>query len=164
MKTLILYGTRRGATTETCQVISEVLSDQFSHEVEVINVKEFKKVKKRMTEFNNIIMGSSIVSGRWVGKCLRILKSLKLQDQKLIVFVTAGGTMNKVQKYGITKAEAIREGIEKYIDKYLNKYGLEAFSKMVFGGRVVKKNKIKFDSWDSDNIKDWTISIGQKLA
>jgi len=164
MKTLILYGTRRGATTETCQVISEVLSDQFSHEVEVINVKEFKKVKKRMTEFNNIIMGSSIVSGRWVGKCLRILKSLKLQDQKLIVFVTAGGTMNKVQKYGITKAEAIREGIEKYIDKYLNKYGLETFSKMVFGGRVVKKNKIKFDSWDSDNIKDWTISIGQKLA
>jgi menaquinone-dependent protoporphyrinogen IX oxidase len=164
MKTLILYGTRRGATIKTCEVISEVLSDRFSHEVEVINVRNYKKVKKRVSGFNNIIIGSSIVSGRWVGKCHRILRSLKLKDQKLIVFVTAGGTMNKVNKYGITKAEAIQEGMEKYIDKYLAKYKIEAYSKMVFGGRVVKKDKIKYDSWNSDDIKNWAIEVGHKLA
>jgi len=164
MKTLILYGTRRGATTKTCEVISDVLTERFSHEVEVINVKNYKQVKKRESGFNNIILGSSIVSGRWVSKCLRILRSLKLQDQMLIVFVTAGGTMNKVKKYGITKAEAVQEGMERYINKYLAKYKIETFSKMVFGGSVIKKNKIRYGSWNAEDIKNRAFNIGQALA
>ena len=147
-KTLILFGTRKGTTTKTCEVIAEVLTDHCDHEVEMINVKDFKKVKKRLNEFNTIILGSSIVSGRWVSKCLRILKSLDTNSQKLAVFVTAGGTMHKVEKYGITKAEAIREGIEKYIDTYLIKYKKEVIAKMVFGGRVVRKEKVRYDNWN----------------
>ncbi len=162
-KTLILYGTRKGTTAKTCEIISEILTNQFSHEVEAVNVKNYKKIKKRIIDFNNIVIGSSIVSGQWVSKCLRILKSLKLINQKLIVFVTAGGTMNKIRKYGIEKTDAIQEGIEKYIDKYLVKYEIEPLSKMVFGGKVVKKDKIRYDNWNIDDIKNWTIEIGQMI-
>ena len=162
-KTLILFGTRKGTTEKTCAVISDVLITNFSHKVEVVNVKEFKRVKKRMDEFNLIIIGSSIVSGRWVNKCLKILKKFKSVDQKLAVFVTAGGTMHKVKKYGITKEEAIQDGIQKYIDFFLVKYQLIPIAKMVFGGRVIKKEKVRYDNWNKEDIKQWALEVGSKI-
>ncbi|MBN1185276.1 MAG: hypothetical protein JXB49_23530 [Bacteroidales bacterium] len=162
-KTIILYGTRKGTTTKTCEVISEVLKNKYSNEVDILNVKEYSKVKKKINEYNNMIIGSSIVAGRWVSKCLRILKSLKNKDQKLFVFVTAGGTMNKIIKYGISKSEAVQEGIEKYIDKYLLKYNINVDAKMMFGGKVMKKDQVRYDNWNYDDIQNWAIEIGKMM-
>ena len=162
-KILILYGTRKGTTTKTSEAIADVLTDECNQVVELVNVKNFRKVKKQLNEFHTIILGSSIVAGKWVSKCLHILRSLDTEMQKLAIFVTAGGTMNKVKKYGYTKAEAIGEGIEKYIDRYLEKYQKKAISKMVFGGRVIRKEKIKYDNWNFDDIKEWTLQLSEIL-
>ena len=121
-----------------------------------------------MSEFDAIIIGSSIVSGRWVGKCLRVLRSLKLENQGLFIFVTAGGTMHKPQKYGIKKSEAIEEGLEKYIHKYIKKYQLSPMSTMVFGGKRIIKNELRYDNWDGDDIKnlghgDWPANEQQLM-
>ena len=47
-KTLIVFGTRKGTTTETCQVIAQVLKDEFMHDVEVVNIKSFFEHKKNV--------------------------------------------------------------------------------------------------------------------
>ena len=116
-KTLIVYGTRKGATADTARVILDVLTKQFSYQVDVIDVKHLKKVEKNLEEYNNIIVGSSIVSGRWVSKVLRFLKKYDFSNKKIVVFLSAGGTLNKVNKYGISKEEAIKEAVNNYIDK-----------------------------------------------
>ena len=162
-KTLIVFGTRKGTTTETCQLIAQVLKDDFLHDVEVVNIKSYSNIKKRLNEFDNLVIGTSIVSGRWVSKCRRVLKSLRKANKRLIVVVTAGGTMNKVKKYGITKEEAINEGIEKYIQKYTNQYKIDLFDKMVFGGKVRRKGEFRYDNWNEEDITAWTRQFGQKL-
>jgi len=71
--------------------------------------------------------------------------------------------MNKVEKYGITKEAAINEAIEKYIDKYTNKFRFTPISKMAFGGKVIKKGNIKYNSWNREDILKWSIDLGKKL-
>ncbi len=164
IKTLILYGTRKGTTKKTCEVIAEELAQKYKHQVDVINVRQYKTIKKHLNDYQNIIIASSIISGHWVGKAQKILKKSGKLQQNLLVFVTAGGTMNKIAKYGYTKQEAIEEGIEKYIDKYLNKYKVQVLDKMVFGGRVVKKEKVKYDNWNKEDIEAWTTEIGKLIS
>ena len=163
MKILILYGTRRGTTTQTCGLIAKVLHENFGCESEVLKVYKYGKVKKHLTEYDAIIVGSSIQSGQWVSKARRVLKSMRKVQKPLFVFVTAGGTMYKVQKYGITKEEAIQEGIEKYIDVYLEKYKIKPMLKAVFGGRKMKKGVLHYESWNAEDIVNWANEIGTLL-
>jgi len=58
MKTLIIYGSKYGAT-EKC---SKVLKDKLDGEVVIVNIK--KKVIPDMKSFDNIIIGGPIYAGR----------------------------------------------------------------------------------------------------
>jgi len=62
--TLIVYGTRKGTTTKTAIIIADTLRRRFLYTVEVSDTKHLKYYKKRLAEYDNIIIGSSIVSGR----------------------------------------------------------------------------------------------------
>lgn len=163
MKVLILFGTRRGTTTQTSELIAKVLNDDFRYEVEVLNVHKFSKVKKQLDAYDAIIVGSSIQSGQWVSKARSVLKAMRKIEKPLFVFVTAGGTMNMVPKYGITKEEAIQKGFENYIDKYLEKYKLEPKSKAVFGGRRIRKGELRYESWNAEDITTWAMEIGKMI-
>ncbi len=154
-KTLILYGTRGGATRQTAELIGSHLSDRYGKSVEIINIGDFRQVKRRLTEFSSVIIGSSIRSGRWVSKCLRVLRFFKGGDQRVFVYVTAGGTMNKVDKYGITREEAVQEGIKNYIDNYLEKFGMTVSAKTAFGGWVRRKDDFRYNNWDREEIIQW---------
>ena len=162
-KTLIVYGTRKGTTTETVQVIAEVLKLVHNQEVDICESHQLRIYKKRLNEFGNIIIGSSIVSGWWKGSILSFARKDLFDGKRVAVFVTAGGTLNKVKKYGITKTEAVNEAIEKYIDKYLKKFKFIPISKAAFGGRVVKKGMLKYNSWEKSDIEDWAKDLGKKL-
>jgi len=162
-KTLIVFGTRRGTTTETVQTIARVLNTQFNHEVTLCSSSEIRPVLKRVGEFDNIIIGSSIVSGRWKRKVLKFARKDMFAGKQVAVFVTAGGTMNKVERLGITKEEAIREAIVKYIDKYQPKFKFIPVSKMAFGGKVVKKRFTKYNNWVQTDIETWAIELGNRL-
>lgn len=163
-KTLIVYGTRKGTTTDTVQIIAEVLRCDYNHEVEICESSQLKAYKKRLIEFNNIIIGTSIVSGWWKGRVLSFAKKDLFEGKHVAVFVTAGGTLNKVQKYGMTKSEAVNEAIQKYIDKYLKKFKFNPISKTAFGGRVIKKEILRYNNWDKSDIETWTKDLGNKLS
>lgn len=162
-KTLIVYGTRKGTTTETVILIADTLRRKFSHSVDVSDRKHLKYYKKKLAEYDNIIIGSSIVSGRWKSKVLSFAKKDIFVNKRIAVFVTAGGTLNKVAKYGLAKEEAVNEAIEKYIDKYKSKFKFSPVSKTAFGGKVIKKGNIKYNSWNREDILKWSIDLGEKL-
>jgi menaquinone-dependent protoporphyrinogen IX oxidase len=162
-KTLIVYGTRYGTTVKTVLLIAEILGDKFSHTIEISDTKQIKHFRKRIHEFDHIIIGSSIVSGLWKRKVLNFAKRDIFKGKNVAIFVTAGGTMNKVEKYGIKKEEVINEAIEKYIDKYSGKFRFKPISKIAFGGKVIKREEIKYNSWDKEDIINWTVDLGNKM-
>lgn len=162
-KTLIVYGTRKGTTVQTAHVVSEILSKEFNHDVIVCDSTQLKVYKKRLHEFNNVIIGSSIVSGWWKGRVLSFAKKNIFNNKKVAVFVTAGGTLNKVNKYSMSKEEARAEAIHKYIDKYLSKFKFVPISKAAFGGRVVRREVVKYDCWNKSDIEEWAKELGDLL-
>ena len=162
-RTLIIYGTRKGATSETAAVIAEVLKDKLSHNVDISDTKLIRYYRKRINEYDNIIIGSSIISGRWKSKILSFAKRDIFANKQVALFVTAGGTLNKVNKYGISKEAAVSEAIEKYINKYLEKFKFIPICKGAFGGKVIKKGIEKYNSWNKEDIIKWTEDLGEKL-
>jgi len=162
-KTLIVYGTRRGTTTDTVQTIAEILKSDYNQQVDICESGQLRVYKKRLNEFNNIIIGSSIVSARWKSQILSFAKKDIFKGKNVAIFVTAGGTLNKVQKYGLTKSDATNEAIVKYIDKYLKKFKFDPISKTAFGGKVIKREILRYDSWDKSDIIAWAHEMGIKL-
>lgn len=163
-KTILLYGKRKGKTSHTAETIAFNLSLNYNIKVDKINVRDYRNKTTNLNDYDAVIIGSSIVSDRWVKKCLKILKKLPAEECKLFIYVTAGATMNKVREHGLEKSEAIREGVEKYIDRYTAKYNLKPDSKMVFGSRTIKRGKLKYDNWNKDDIKKWANEIGQIIV
>ena len=163
-RTLIVYGTRRGTTETTAQVIAETLILKHKFDVEITNIKRIKKFKRRLDDFDNLIVGSSIVSGRWKSSVLHFLKKYDFNNQKVALFVTAGGTMNKEKKYGLSREQVRGEAIQNYIDNYLDKFSFTPVAKTAFGGRVVRSHKEKYNSWRREDIEGWAIQLGKILV
>jgi menaquinone-dependent protoporphyrinogen IX oxidase len=160
-RTLIIFGTRKGTTETTAQVIGETLVLKFGQYVELVNIRNIKKLRNRFDEFDSLIVGTSIVSGRWVSKVLRFLKKNEFRDKKVALFVTAGGTLNKVKKYGLSIEEVREEAIRNYIDRYLNVLLFVPVSKMAFGGMVIRSGKEKYNSWNREDIENWAVQLGK---
>lgn len=117
-----------------------------------------------MHEYENIIIiGSSIVSDRWKSRILSFMKKDIFENKQIAIYVTAGGTLNKVNKYGITKEAAISEATEKYKDKYKKKLKFSPISKGAFGGRVISRSAEEYNSWNRDDIMNWVIDLGNKI-
>lgn len=162
-RTLIVYGTRRGTTERTAQVIGEMLVLKFSHDVQIVNVNRIRKYRKTLASFDNMIIGSSIVKGRWVFRARWFLKRHDFSNYKLAIFVTAGFTLNKEIELGIPKKEVVNEAIAKYIDKYLKKTNIKPVSKMAFGGEIHRSHRKKFNSWKREDIESWVMQLGKLL-
>ena len=71
MKTLIVYGTRYGATASTSEEIAKVLRDE-GFAVRVVNAKE-EKVDD-ISEYELIIVGSGMKINRWTKEPENFLK------------------------------------------------------------------------------------------
>jgi menaquinone-dependent protoporphyrinogen IX oxidase len=86
MKTLIVYGTRYGATAGTSEEIAKVLQAE-GFEVKVVNAKENKI--KDISLFNLIIVGSGMQFARWTGEAEDFLKRFQkelLQKKSRFLF------------------------------------------------------------------------------
>jgi menaquinone-dependent protoporphyrinogen IX oxidase len=162
-RSLIIYGTRKGTTEKTAAAIAETLILKFNHHVEMINIRKIRRYRRRLNEFDILIVGTSIIWGRWVNRVLRFLKRLNLPSLKVAIFVTAGITLSKASNFEISKEEAIQEAIRNYIDKYQAQFRFRIISKMAFGGMILKNGTKKIDSWNREDIKEWAIQIGELL-
>jgi menaquinone-dependent protoporphyrinogen IX oxidase len=89
MKTLIVYGTRYGATEKTAGEIADVLRNK-DIKVKLVNAK--KEKIRDISEYDLIVVGSGIKTFRWTKEPKSFLKKFReeLRMKKVALFVCAG--------------------------------------------------------------------------
>ncbi len=138
LKTLIVYGTRYGATAGTSEEIAKILREE-GFEVQVVNAKE-EKIKD-LSPYELVVVGTSVQMGRWTGEIEDFLKKheQELSQKKMALFVSSMKTV--AQREGKT---ADVESARKFdIDNKLPKYSFKPISVGFFGG-VMNYNKLNF--------------------
>jgi menaquinone-dependent protoporphyrinogen oxidase len=129
MKTLIVYGTRYGATASTSEEIAKVLVEE-GFDVKVVNGKE-EKIKD-ISSYELIIVGNGMQMGRWTGEAEDFLKRFQTQfgEKKLAIFVS---TMKPVsEREG--KTDDVAKIRKAALDDKVAKYALNPISLGFFGG------------------------------
>lgn len=182
MKTLIVYGTRFGATAGTAEEIAKVLREDV-FDVTVIDAK--KEKIKDISEFELVIVGSGMRIARWTREPEKFLEkfSTELAKKKLAIFVSsAAQVIHEHQK----DKEKIEEAWTKYLVEKAEKYSLNPIAMAIFGGWVnmntmgfLDKRMGKFlipelkaaginevdgvhDTRDWDAIRKWAHDVAQK--
>ncbi len=136
MKTLLVYGTRYGATASTAEEIAKVLQGE-GFDVKVVNAKE-EKIKD-ISPYDLIIVGSGMQMGKWTGEAQDFLKRFQkeLSQKKVAVFAS---TMKSVpEREG--KQDDLKKERKMSIDDIVAKYNLNPLSTGFFGG-VLDFNKM----------------------
>jgi menaquinone-dependent protoporphyrinogen oxidase len=138
LNTLIVYGTRYGATADTSEEISKILSEE-GFSVKVANAK--KEKIKDISPYDLVIVGSGMQMGKWTGEAHDFLKKFQseLGSKKFAIFAS---TMKSVsEREG--KLEDLEKSRKMSIDDIVAKYGLNPVSTGFFGG-VLDFNKMNF--------------------
>jgi menaquinone-dependent protoporphyrinogen oxidase len=136
MNSLIVYGTRYGATASTSEEIAKVLREQ-GFDVKVVNAKEEKT--KDISQYDLIVVGSGMQMGRWTGEAEDFLKKFRkeLAQKKVAIFVSS--------MKSVPEREGKKDELEKArkidLDDKIVKHGLHPVAIGFFGG-VLDFNKM----------------------
>jgi menaquinone-dependent protoporphyrinogen IX oxidase len=152
-KTLIAYQTKGGATEEAAKRIAETLRSKFQLEVDLVNLKEQKPLE--LTQYQNVIVGGGVRSGRVYSKALKFLEN-DFTGKKVAFFVSSSwaGTPGS---YDNAKA--------KFVEKTLTKYTkINPVSTEAFGGRIRYFKKTMLDNTDLTKVEVWAEELGKKFT
>ncbi len=144
MRTLIVYGTRYGATASTAAEIAKVLRAG-RMEVTVANAKEGKV--KEVAAFDLIIVGSGMRIDKWTSEAEAFLKRFQkdLANKRVAMFVSSGAQA-LIEHDG--NKELIGRGRTKYLEEKATEYGLHPISTGLFGG-----------VWDFNRLPWWAKAL-----
>ncbi|OGD57480.1 hypothetical protein A3K78_05380 [Candidatus Bathyarchaeota archaeon RBG_13_52_12] len=138
MKTLIVYGTRYGATTETSKELAKVLREE-GFETIVVNAKE-EKIKD-ISEYELVVVGSGMRMGKWTGEADDFLKRFnrELGQKKLAIFVSSMKSVSEREGKTMDVASSRKVALE---DK-VSQFSLHPIAMGFFSG-VIDFNKMDF--------------------
>jgi menaquinone-dependent protoporphyrinogen IX oxidase len=138
LKSIIVYGTRYGATKGTAEEIAKVLREE-NFDVKIVNVQQ-EKVKD-ISEYGLVAVGSGVACGRWVNEAEDFLKKFRkdFENKKLALFVSSVEPISA--KEGNTAEVAKMHKID--LEDRVSKYGLKPVSMGFFGG-IVDFNRMGF--------------------
>ena len=156
-KTLIVYGTRFGATEKSSEVIAGVLREKFSHEVDVVKLTS-QSGDIDHTAYDNIIIGSSLAMFSWTKRPKKFLKR-DFSGKKVFVFISSAALTYQAKLDG--DMEKYEKWKKRFLDNVVNKR-LKPVSTMVLGGWI-KNNKGGYDlnNWNEEDAIKWAEEIGQ---
>jgi len=151
--TLIVYGTRYGATSEVAKEIARILEELYDLSVQLIDLS-MQKIKD-ISGYDNIVLGSGIKMGRWVGRAKRFLKK-NFDGKRVAVFVCSGRA---------GEPDSYDYALDKYVKQVLSKYlKVQPVAFEAFGGRKPLKNNTFYDNRDWDRIRNWAKKIGELFS
>jgi len=138
-KTLIVYGTRYGATASTSEEIAKVLRGE-GFEVKVADAK--KEKIKDIDEFDLVVVGSGIKMGKWVAEPEQFLQKFQkeLAQKKVAIFVSSAAQAILEHEGKTAEAEKTRR---EYLEEKAAKHSLRPIALGLFGG-VWDYNKMGF--------------------
>lgn len=127
MEALIAYGTRWGTTTDIVKKMGEILTKK-GMGVKIVNLG--KENINDVSNFDLIIVGSSIKAGSWTKKALEFLKRYEsvLSKKKVAYFVSCMDANDPKKR---------EEAKENYLEKIANKFPSIKPAKLgLFGGVI----------------------------
>jgi len=138
VRTLIVFGTRYGATTGTSEEIAKVLREE-GFDVKVANAK--KEKIKSISEYELVIVGSGMKMGKWTGEAEDFLKKFQkeLEQKKLAIFASTMKTVSEREG----KTEDVAKMRKDALEDKVAQYNLHPISLGFFGG-VLDYNKMGF--------------------
>jgi menaquinone-dependent protoporphyrinogen oxidase len=138
MKTLIVYGTRYGATTGTSKEIEKVLCEE-DYEIKVVDAKE-EKIKD-ISEYELVVVGSGMQMGKWTGEADDFLKRFQkeLRQKKHAIFVSSMKSVSEREE----KAEDVASSRKVALEDKVAQFNLHPIALGFFGG-VIDFNKMNF--------------------
>lgn len=138
LKSLIVYGTRYGATKSTSEEIAKVLQEN-NFDVKVVNAKE-EKIKD-ISEYGLIVVGSGMSMGNWTNEAEEFIKRFQKDfgNKKLALFISSLKPIEEKQGKTDLVVRIQKIGLE---DK-IAKYNLKPIMTGIFGG-IINYNKMNF--------------------
>jgi menaquinone-dependent protoporphyrinogen oxidase len=138
VKTLIVYGTRYGATAGTAEEIAKVLREE-GFEVKVANAKNEKT--KDLSEYELVVVGSGMRMGKWTGEADNFLEKFRkeLDLKKLAIFVSTMKTVSEREG----KTDDVAEMRKVALEDKVAQYNLHPIALGFFGG-VLDYSKMGF--------------------
>jgi menaquinone-dependent protoporphyrinogen oxidase len=182
LKTLIVYGTRYGATTGTSEEIAKMLREK-GFDVRILNAK--KEKIKDISEYELVIVGSGMRMGKWTDDADDFLKNFQkeLEQKKLAIFVSTMKTVSEREGKTDDVAKMRKESLEDKVAQYnlhpialgffggvmdYNKMGFFFRRTMGFLKPQLEKDGFKetqpdlYDLRDWDEIRNWTKELVKK--
>ena len=138
MRTLIVYGTRYGATAGTSEEIAKVLQGE-GFDVKVVNAKQ-EKIKD-ISPYDLIIVGSGMQMGKWTGEAEDFLKRFQNEFAQKNLAIFASSMKSVPEREG--KLDDLEKERKMCIDDIIAKYDLRPVAAGLFGG-VLDFNKMNF--------------------
>jgi menaquinone-dependent protoporphyrinogen oxidase len=138
MKTLLVYGTRYGATATSAKEIARVLGE-VGFDVKVTNAKE-EKIKD-LSPYELVVVGTGLQFARWTGEVEGFLKKhqKELAEKKVAIYVSTMKTV--LEREGKTTQLIADRKME--LDNKVAKYSFNPISLGFFGG-IIDFNKMGF--------------------
>lgn len=133
---LIVYGTSFGATKGTSEEIARILREE-NFDIMIVNAQD-EKVKD-ISEYELIIVGSSLANCRWNSQAEDFLKKFhkEFEHKKLALFVSSVAAI--AEREGNTEEVARIRKIA--LEDKISKYGLKPIKTSLFGG-ILNYNKM----------------------
>ena len=135
---LIVYATSFGATKGTSEEIARILREE-NFDVKIVNAQE--ENVKDVSEYELVIVGSSLANCRWNNKAEDFLKKFhkELEQKKLAIFCSSVALI--AEKEGNTEEVAKMRKLA--LEDKISKYGLKPVTTALFGG-ILNYNKMGF--------------------
>lgn len=162
MKYLVTYGSRKGATKKSAYILSTELQQVYGHDIRIMDSKNVQN--EDIMWADHIIIGSSIIMGKWKKSSLKLLK--KVNSKRFSIFVSAAVSLSEetpVEKLEKGANEENFDRVEFAVKKFINpvceKFKVKPYSKIAFGGRLTVLGHEVINNINENSIKEWVKTI-----
>ena len=178
-ETLIVYGTRYGATTETCAVIQKILEKEYDQHVEIWNLENWHACPD-LNDYDNVIIASGIEYGEWTKNAKKYL-SADFGDKKIAIFISSAFAgddeqhefayqkflVDEIAKHPNLKPVAIaafggripKEELPNFIKSPKN-----LLPAIVTEGMITRLHEYQYDNRNWDVIEKWAHEVGKLFS
>ena len=160
VRVLIAFGTRHGATADAAHVIAKSLENEYSVDVKILDLKRMSE-DVDLDGYDAVIIGSSIVMGRWTKEVQEFLKS-DFSGTKVALFVCAAYSCGKAAEQGDWSEYETQ--LERIVGSITSKHSIIPFATRGFGGRVAVRGNTILDNWNREDIEEWARNIGDIIT
>lgn len=163
----VVYATRQGASRQTAQIIAST-AEAAGHDVVLSDVRRLPSDVRAVSGFDAVIIGSSIVMGRWVGRARRFARRALASGTPTALWVTAAGVLQGGAGSDTPppRDEAVQRACNLFIAPLLSSRSGTGvpLAMTAFGGIMKMYGRVVIDNWEREPIEEWTTALLADLS